>query len=136
MAHTAHVLAESALWHLLGEKHTSFEQIETELSMARGSVPMHKATLRLFARTANSALDTATTIVVTLTPLVAGPLVDKVYDRSEVAQELNSKYQVGGGIGRIYAQVNPPISTDAESMSSYVSWAKGLSEEPLPEVRR
>lgn len=135
MAYAAKGLAESMIWPLLGDKHMSIEQIEAYLSTAHGAIPMRKATIQLFNRTTESALIMALTILTALTPLSAGPLVGTVYARSNFAHVLHSKYKVGAGIGRIFAQTTPPIAVGAEGMSSFLSWSKGLSQEPLPEAR-
>jgi hypothetical protein len=135
MTYAAHGLAESALWPLLSVKHMSIDQIEAYLSMARGSLPMHRSTIGLFTRTAHTTIIMLVAVLVALTPLFSGPLVGKVYARVDHAQPLRSSYKVGNGIGRIYAQVNPPVSVGAESLSSYISWSKGLSQEPLNEIR-
>lgn len=135
MGYSARGLAESMIWPLLGDKHMSIEQIETYLSAAHGSIPLRRATVQLFKWTAESALIMVLTIVISLTPLSAGPLVGSVYARSAFPEILHSKYKVGAGIGRIFAQTTPPIAVGAEGMSSFLSWSKGLSREPLPEIR-
>lgn len=135
MAYAAKGLAEAMIWPLLGDKPMSIEQIESFLSTAHGSVPLHKATIQLFKRTVESALIMALTIMTALTPLAAGPLIGAVYARSDFAHTLHSHYKVGAGIGRIFAQTTPPIAVGAEGLSSFISWSKGLSQEPLPEYR-
>ena len=134
LVYVAQKVSEPTVWPLLRQKRFNIEQLETYLSAVRGSVMSLPASI-LFIRTASMGLILLVTAVVSLTPLSAAPLVGNVYDRENKTWAFNSNYTLGGSIGRIFAQTNPPVSAGAESLSSYIAWSRWLSQEPLPEYR-
>lgn len=134
MAYAVQSISETALWPSHSKKPLSLEQIDAYLLIVRGALPTHTAFIELL-KSMHSALFLVASIIITLTPLAAAPLLGSVWARVDSPQEVRSAYQCGGGIGRIFAQTNPPVSVGAESLSAYISWSRGLSREPLPEYR-
>lgn len=133
LAYAVQCISETAMWPLHSRRPLSLEQIDAYLLVVRGAIPTGTA-FELF-KSLHQALFLAATVAVTLTPLAAAPILGSVYARVEIAQNARSTYQVGGGIGRIFAQTNPPVSVGSESLSAYISWSRGLSKEPLPGIR-
>lgn len=134
MAYGAKCVTESAIWPLLSKQCFSIDQVDTYLSAARGSVPSTVMSWRMVS-TRSTALVLILSAITTLTPLVAAPLVGIVFARGDVLMDFQSNYTVANGIGRIYVQTNPPLSTGDNSQSSYVAWALNQSPEPLPDYR-
>ena len=134
LVYVAQKVSEPTVWPLLRQQRFNIKQLETYLSAVRGSVMSLPASI-LFIRTTSMGTIVLVTAVVSLTPLSAAPLVGNVYDRGNRTWSFDSNYTLGGGIGRIFAQTNPPVSAGAESLSSYIAWSRWLSQEPLPEYR-
>lgn len=134
IAYAMQCISETAIWPLHNNRPLSLDEMDIYLTIARGKIPPLRRMLQLF-RSIRSALFLTTTIVATCTPFTAAPLLGYVWARVEATQQIRSSYRVGGGIGRLFAQTNPPVSVGAESLGAYISWSRELSQEPLREYR-
>ena len=134
LVYFARQVSASAIWPLLRKQKFNVDQVETYLSAIRGSIMDIPASM-LLINTASTALILIITTTVSLVPLTAAPIVGNVYNRENQTWMFESAYRVGGGIGRVFAQTNPPACSGAESLSSYIAWSRKLSQEPMPEYR-
>ncbi|KAJ4347595.1 hypothetical protein N0V95_005289 [Ascochyta clinopodiicola] len=107
---------------------------ETYLDASRGSIPASPFAL-LAARNLDSIFVVLSTLIITLSPLAAAPVIGQVYNRGNVSVEFLSETRSGGGIGPLYQQTNPPGVLREFSATTYTSWQSKLSSEPMPEHR-
>ncbi|KAH6643726.1 hypothetical protein C7974DRAFT_419306 [Boeremia exigua] len=134
LAFSAHSFSESALWPLIHQQYFSIGQMETYLEASRGSIP--STPLAMFkARTFDSVLVLLLTTIITLTPLVAAPVVGQVYNRGNMTVKYQGELKTGGGIGVYYTQSNPPGPVRERSSTLYTSWQGKFAPEPLPDYR-
>ncbi|KAF2125782.1 hypothetical protein P153DRAFT_399922 [Dothidotthia symphoricarpi CBS 119687] len=134
LAFSAHALSESALWPLLTKHQLSIAQMDTYLAASRGSIASSPFAL-FTVRNVDSIIVVLSTVVVTLVPLSAAPVVGQVYNMRNVSVDFQSQAQPGGGIGPVFVQTNPSGSSRESSASLYTSWQYKLSQEPMPEYR-
>lgn len=130
-------LAEPTLWPLLRRKSYNLATIDAYLQGTRGSLPsLLEAMFHI--------KDSLATIVLLSLALVAAlsqvdrVIIGQVYSLQNTAKTFQSTYQSGGGIGINISDSNSngPLADPAiKGFASYISWAKSLSEEPLPDMR-
>lgn len=134
IAFAAQAISETALWPLHSRRPLGLDQMDTYLLAVRGSIPPLNELIRL-CDSLHLGLFLVASIVVFMTPLAAAPLVGTVWTRIDTPYTFKTMYHVGGGIGRMFAQVNPPVSVGAESLAAYIAWSRGLSAEIRPDLR-
>jgi len=137
IAYCGYKFGEAAIWPTLYLQPYTLKEIDTRLSVLRGS-------LVSLPRGLLSARNLRTATVIILVALSAASLqtgsivLGFVYTRQNITNNYESSYGVGGGLGLPVTQYNPPGPLPAEmtsALSYYTSWASGLSAEPMPDQR-
>jgi len=137
MSYFAYLLAEAMVWPILQKRACSFGVIDAYLSSARGSlISMPKSVHHISYWPVSLVLFCI--LIAQLLLLANATLVGLVFDLQNVTTTYVSIHAVGGGTGFNFHQTNPPSPFPAAvgmAARLYASWADGLSEEPLPELR-
>ncbi|KAB8293078.1 hypothetical protein EYC80_007437 [Monilinia laxa] len=133
----ATTIAEPTLWPLLSRNSYTLISIDVYLQGMRGSLPSIIGALF-------QVRDHFATVVLLCLALIAvlsqldRAIIGQVYMLQNTTQTYQSEYQKGGGIGISIpaSNSNGPLADPAiNGFAYYTSWSKGLSIEPMPDLR-
>jgi len=134
LAFTAHAFSESAIWPLPHRRRLSVSRWRHTAKQVEGRIrprPQHD----LLCCNLDALLVLACTILITLSPLAATPVVGQVYNKQNISVEYHRTVQQGGGIGVRSYQENPPSTLRENAASLYSSSYYSLSAEETSEYR-
>lgn len=136
LAYVALALCESAVWPLLTRQVFTIRELEAYLSTTKGYILSAPRALGA-TRTIATGVILACSIMVTLLPLAAAPMVGYAFTPTLLPVQLDSNITITsrGGITQLYAQTDPPTSVMVDVLAEYNSWATDPLSEPLPQYR-
>lgn len=133
----ATTIAEPTLWPLLSRNSYTLVSIDVYLQGMRGSLPSIVGALFQVRDHFATVVLLCLALIAVLTQLDRA-IIGQVYTLQNMTQTYQSEYQKGGGIGISIPASNSdgPLADPAiNGFAYYTSWSKGLSMEPMPDLR-
>lgn len=138
IATSAYCFGLTATWPIFSQRPHKFGALDLYIPAARGSFSSLAKALWYFRSNGSGAIILLLVALVTIIIQLDSTLVGHVYNQQNVTHTYHSSHTMGGGIGLLFDQQNPPGPLPVAvggALSLYTSWSENYSNEPLPELR-